>query len=274
MRRLSTTIDFRRRRDTTHSEGGGRSGPCAFPTTGNLSASYTSIRRLSTLDAFPCEVICWPTDGVVEETYPSPESKIWLAIESAKAAKRLTVAEDGIGEDLTYNLLAWRDDLLTAVCQLDHRLMSEPPTDRLGRVREVAILCRTGYRATALTMVAEGYCAPDPRDVDLSVPLADQFVSNDSVRECLTITHLEDGQTMILAVPYTYGVPRKVEFDLPMTYPKKETTNPFLLKLHDVLSIRSAPPPVDDETWRDVIANDISDIGFHVHHSIDLPDFY
>ena len=208
----------------------------------------------------------------VNDSYPSAEAKIWLAIESAKVAKRITVAEDGIGEDLTFNLLAWRDDQLTAICQLDSRLMSEAPDERLGRTHEVAILCRTGYEATALTLITEGYCAPDPSGVDLSIPLSEQFVSNKAVRECLTITHLEGWETDIVALPYTYGVPRKVEFDVPMTYPKKETQNAFLLKVHDVLSIKLAPPPVDDETWREVVAGEISECGFHVHHSIDLPD--
>lgn len=220
----------------------------------------------------PSKVICSPTVLGVDDKYPSAEAKIWLAIESAKVAKRITVAEDGIGEDLTFNLLAWRDDQLTAICQLDSRLMSETPEERLGRTHEIAILCRTGYEATALTLITEGYCAPDPTGVDLSIPLSKQFVSNESVRECLTITHLEDRETTVLALPYTYGVPRKVNFDVPMTYPKRETQNPFLLKLHDVLSIKLAPPPLDDETWRDVVAEEISEIGFHVHHSIDLPD--
>jgi hypothetical protein len=116
------------------------------------------------------------------------------------------------------------------------------------------------------------YCAPDPTGVDLSVPLSEQFVSNKSVRECITITHLEDRETNIVAMPYTYGVPRKVKFEAPLAYPKKQTANPFLIKLHDVLSIKLAPPPVDDETWRDVVAGEISECGFHVHHSIDFPD--
>lgn len=208
----------------------------------------------------------------VDDTYPSAESKIWLAIESAKVAKRLTVAEDGIGEDLTYNLLAWRDDQLTAICQLDSKLISETSDERLSRAHEVVILCRSGFGATGITLIAEGYCAPDPTGVDLSVPLSEQFVSNKSVRECITITHLEDWETNIVAMPYTYGVPRKVKFEAPLAYPKKQTANPFLMKLHDVLSIKLAPPPVDDETWRDVVAGEISECGFHVHHSIDFPD--
>ena len=210
--------------------------------------------------------------GPVDNKYESVESKIWLAIESAKVAKQVTITEDGIGEDLTYNFLVWRDDCLTAICQLDSRLMSETPDERLSRAHEVAILCRTGYEATGLTLIAEGYCAPDPAEVDLAIPLSEQFVSNRSVRECITITHLEHSETTIVAMPYTYAVPRKVKFDPPLTYPKKQTNNPFLLKLHDVLSIKLAPPPVDDETWRGVVAGEISECGFHVHHSIDLPE--
>ncbi len=213
-----------------------------------------------------------PTVVGVDDRYPTAEAKIWLAIESAKVAKRITVAEEGIGEDLTFNLLAWRDDQLTAICQLDSKLTIETPDERLSRTREVAILCRTGYEATGLTLITEGYCAPNPAEVDLSIPLSEQFVANKAVRECLTITHLENQQTDVLALPYTYGVPRKVEFDFPMTYPKKQTHNAFLLKLHEILSIKLAPLPVDDATWRDLVAGEMSEIGFHVHHSIDLPD--
>lgn len=213
-----------------------------------------------------------PTLEHVNDEYPTPEGKIYLAIESAKVAKRITVAEDGIGEDLTFNLLAWRRGSLSAICQLDGALMVEPPESRLGRTVEAALLCRTGYGATAFTFVAEGYCADDPTQIDSSIPLNQQFLTNQHIRECLTITHLEAGETTMIALPYSYGVPRRVEFGTPMRYPKRRTQNRFLLSLHDILGSSVPLPPLDDETWRDITAEEIASMGFHINHSMDFPD--
>ena len=203
------------------------------------------------------------------DSHPTPEDKIVLAIESAKVAKRITTAEDGIGEDLTFNLLAWRNDDLTAICQLSSSLMGERPDARLSRTVEVAILCRTGFEANALTFVAEGYCATHPDQIDPTQTLAEQFVTNRAVRECLTITHLDGNEARIVSVPYSYDVGRKVIFDDPMEAARRETSNPFFVKMLDLLATDVPPAPLDDQTWCDITADQISALGFHVHHSID-----
>ena len=206
------------------------------------------------------------------DTYPDSEAKVWLAIESAKVAKIVSVQEEGIGEDLTFNLLVWRDDQLSAICQLDTTLMDEPAAVRLSRTTEAAILCRTGFEASSMTLVAEGYCALDPADIDMTIPLSDQFLTNTKVRECLTITHLGPEGVEMVALPYTYDVPRRVRWETPVAYPSKETNNPFLLRLLDILSVPVPPAPVDDETWREITAHSLHEQGFHVEHSLDLLD--
>jgi hypothetical protein len=193
-----------------------------------------------------------------------------LAIESAMVAKRLTTIEDGIGEDLSFNLLAWRGDNLTAVCQLSASLMSEQPDVRMSRTIEVAILCRTGFEATAFTFIAEGYCAVDPTRIDPTRTLAEQFATNAAIRECLTITHIDGNEVRVASLPYTYKVGRLVEFDDAFEHPSRETNNKFLTQLLDIIASDVPSVRIDDETWADMIADQISGFGFHVHHSIDL----
>lgn len=214
----------------------------------------------------------WCPTLVSVDSHPTSDDKVLLAMESAKVAKRVTIIEDGIGEDLSFNLLAWRGDQLTAICQLSGSLMNESPDARLSRTVEVAILCRTGFEATSLTFVAEGYCATDPSQIDPSRPLAAQFVENPAVRECLTITHLDGNEARVVSLPYTYEVGRKVRFDTPVEHPSRQTSNKFLTRLLDILASDVPPAPIDDETWQDVTADQISALGFHVHHSIDMDD--
>ena len=204
------------------------------------------------------------------DSYPSAEDKIYLAIESAKVAKRVTILEDGIGEDLSFNLLVWRGRALTAVCQLSASLKDDDPAARLSRTVEAAILCRTGFEATQFTFIAEGYCATDPAQIDHTKTLAEQFVTNKAVRECLTITHLDGNEVRVISMPYSYDVGRKVIFDHPFEAPSRETNNRFMTRMLDILASDVPPAPIDNETWCDITAEQISELGFHVHHSIDM----
>lgn len=204
------------------------------------------------------------------DAYPSAEDKIYLAIQSAKVAKETTILEDGIGEDLAFNLMVWRGRALTAICQLAAALRDDDPATRLSRTVEAAILCRTGFEATDFTFIAEGYCVTDPSQIDPSRTLAEQFVTNRAVRECLSITHLDGNEARVISMPYTYDVGRKVIFDDPFESPERHTNNRFLTRLLDVLGSDVPPAPIDNETWCDITAQQISELGFHVHHSIDM----
>lgn len=189
---------------------------------------------------------------------------------ASRMAKQAAVTEDGIGEDIAFSLMVWRDDGLTAVCQLDDELMDEEPDERLRRTVEVAAICRRGFDATAFTFVTEGYCATDPDSVDPDMPLSVQFVSNRDVSECLTLTHLEAGNTYLAALPYRYEVGRKVTWEAPMRYLSADSPNHFFAAMTEVLMVEADEPWVDEDTWRDLVAEDVARWGFHIQYGIDL----
>jgi hypothetical protein len=192
--------------------------------------------------------------------------KIALACESAKVAKAITTQEEGIGEDLSYNLIAWRDTLVTAIAQLQYNLITAE--DRLMRVLEAVKAMRLGYRANGITFVAEGYCTSDPALIDTTKPLRQQFVENRNVRECLTVTHVELNQIKVMALPYTYEVGRKVRFDDPFLYPEGQATSQFIQTIQNIFLLEPDRQLTDDAYWRDSVAEEIQIWGFHVHHDM------
>lgn len=201
------------------------------------------------------------------DMYPERMDKVLLACESAKVAKQYTVMEDGIGEDLSYNVMVWRDDSLTAIFQLRPEFAGAE--DRLNRTLEAISIARFGFWGDAITFIAEGYCAKDPAGVDMARPLSEQFVANDEVRECLTVTHLEKGKTEIIALPYKYAVPRQVHWDTPLRYPTYPSDNQFIQSIHKILALSVQRQTIDDETWRAAIAADIELYGFHVNYDLE-----
>lgn len=196
--------------------------------------------------------------------------KVLLACESAKVAKQYTVMEDGIGEDLAYNVMVWRKDVLTAIFQLRPEFTAAE--DRLHRTLEAISIARFGFRGDAITFIAEGYCAKDPAGVDMARPLSEQFVANEEVRECLTITHMEQGKTEIIALPYKYAVPRQVRWDTPLRYPTYPSDNQFVRSIHKILALPVERQTTDDATWRAAIAADIELYGFHVNYDLENLD--
>lgn len=198
--------------------------------------------------------------------YLTPMEKISLACDSAKVAKSFTTREEGIGEDLSYNIINWHGTLVTAIAQLHYGLITAD--DRLVRVLEAIKAFRLGYCVDSVTFVAEGYCATDPSKVDLQVPLRHQFVSNTHVRECLTVTHVEPNLVKVLAIPYTYQVGRIVRFDDPMMYPEGQATSDFVRSIQQVLTLTPDRQFTDDAFWRDSVAEEVTQWGFHVHHDM------
>lgn len=200
------------------------------------------------------------------DEYLTPMEKIRLACESAKVAKSFTTREEGIGEDLSYNVIAWTGNLVTAIAQLQYNLIDAE--DRLVRVLAAIKVMRLGFYADAITFVAEGYCAADHSQVNMAVPLRDQFVSNKSIRECLTVTHVELEVIKVLAMPYTYEVGRLVRFDDPLMYPEDQVTSDFVMSVQKVLSLEPDRQFTDDAFWRDSVAEEVNAWGFHVHHDM------
>ena len=192
--------------------------------------------------------------------------KISLACESAKVAKTFTTREEGIGEDLSYNIINWYGSLVTAIAQLRYVLIKSD--DRIIRVLEAVKAMRLGYCIDALTLVTEGYCAADPSKVNLNVPLRYQFVSNPDVLECLTVTHVEPDLITVMAIPYKYEVGRHVRFDDPIMYPEGQATSEFVTTIQDLLRLEPDRQFTDDAFWRDSVAQEVEAWGFSVYHDM------
>jgi len=208
------------------------------------------------------------------ETYRTPDEKLMLVNQASRKTKQIAVSEDGIGEDVPFTLMVWREGALTAICQLDSDLTDEHPEERLIRTVEVAAICRRGFDATAFTFVAEGYCATDPDAISPTTPLAAQFVTNKHVQECLTLTHVEAGNVYLCAMPYQYQLGRKVAWGDALQYVHQpDSNNQFLRSLMEVLLKDATEPFLDRETWRDLVAEDVTRWGFHIHYGMEDDDY-
>lgn len=204
------------------------------------------------------------------DVYPDRVSKLLLAGESAKVAKQFTVMEDGIGEDLCYNVMGWKDHSLTSIFQLKREFATDP--SRLTRTLDAIAVARFGFDIDAVTFIAEGYCAMDPEKVDHTRPLSEQFVDNHEIRECITVTHIEDGVTEIVALPYSYAIPRRVQWSQPLRYPTHPTENEFVKSIAYILTLEPGLRTVGDAEWRAAMATDIEALGFHVHRDVESLD--
>lgn len=154
------------------------------------------------------------------ESYLSDFNKMVLVVESLKEYKQTLVDEEGIGEDLTFNLFGWRDDRMVIVAQLAPALMEDKKT-RLKRLVAAATVFRTGFGCDALSFGAEGFCVVGDGESIEGVPLSEQFATNKDVRECITV--LQVGKEVdMAAVPYRYDVGRKVVFGNPARNPEPE----------------------------------------------------
>jgi hypothetical protein len=203
------------------------------------------------------------------DPYGTPTEKIALVAGATRVAKQEMVTEEGIGEDLPFSLMVWREALLTAVCQLEATMRDEEPGERLTRTLQAAAACRQGFDATSFTFVTEGFCATDPDAIDPDVPLAAQFVTNHEVRECLTITHIEAGNIYLSALPYHYEIGRQVKWDKPLHYdPIFPTSNQFLTSMTEIL-LRDLHNQTPNDKWRDATAEEVSRWGFHIQYDLE-----
>ena len=198
--------------------------------------------------------------------------KVALAVESAKIAKSVVVQQDGIGEDLSFNLMAWSDDELCVVAQLSQSFMSDHE-DRFARLIQAACILRQGWRATAFTLVAEGYCSTDASG-SKGKDLAQLFSSPsaDFVKECLSFTHVEDEDVLFVAVPYTYFPPRLVEFGGALQHRGvgvlRDPRYPMALLRALDLDIERDEDEIDldEDILRAVLAEGVRDLGFEIHY--------
>jgi len=159
----------------------------------------------------------------VESTYDNNFSKIALAITSAQLAKKLSVKEFGVGEDLTFNFMGWIDDSLEIVCQMKKPVMALEHSDRLLRSGHLCTALRRYWGVTDLTMIAEGFCSRDASKTK-GLDLAKVYAERDSdVVECITVAHASITNDKMLsdlvALPYKYLADNEIEWGEILTYP-------------------------------------------------------
>lgn len=162
------------------------------------------------------------------EQYVNDFSKMALALTSAQMAKDDAVQEHGVGEEIAVHFLAWVDDALIAICQMNSETSKLTPEERFDRCKELCKILRKDLWCSALTMVSEGYCSLDSsktNNMDLAAAFADPKLP---VYECITITHVSiDEETgyiapvSMVAAPYKMGVGRKVQWKEVLVYPEK-----------------------------------------------------
>jgi hypothetical protein len=140
--------------------------------------------------------------------------KIALAMQSVQMAKSLLVECEGIGQDLPATLMCWHDHKISAMVQAGPDVANQTPARKLSDLSTIALIAKTGWQASAMTLVVEGYCQMSD-DVTETRPLDEAFVDNPSVSECLTFIHVEDEDPVIVVSPYSVGLGRVTAFDSP-----------------------------------------------------------
>jgi len=160
----------------------------------------------------------------MEDEYLNEVHKMALIATSAQLAKEVSVRNDGIGEDLNFNFFGWTGGHLSIICQMGRKGMKQPPADRFQQSFNVCLALRKFWHVTDITLVAEGFISLDPV-ASKGKDLKKLFTDSRNIKECLTVTHaylsdrIDDGGDMvqkpvasIIAIPYTYGVGRVVEW--------------------------------------------------------------
>lgn len=140
----------------------------------------------------PAEKISVIVFVVVDELYPTSESKVALVCAVGQSAKRHLVSEFGIGEELQMNLFGWRGSHLAVIGQIDSNWGDmDDEEDRVDRLSFAARSMRRGWGVDAFTLLSEAYVSQKPRETrgkELSSEFAD---GNGDVEECLSIIHIE-----------------------------------------------------------------------------------
>lgn len=153
--------------------------------------------------------------SLLVDTYLDPFSKIALTLTASQIAKNLIVRTEGIGEDLSFNFFAWRENKPFVCVQMESRHMKENHQRRFARCYELMKILRFRLGVASLTFVAEGYVAEEPQNKELSLAFLDP---QSRVKECLTVIHCEENLTTgspdiyLFSMPYKYGVGKQVKW--------------------------------------------------------------
>jgi hypothetical protein len=194
--------------------------------------------------------------------------KISLGLMSSVEAKEQSVKEFGIGEDISMNLFCWNGPVLKLMLQTKPDLQLSNHVERFDAFTNVACIVRRGWGITAFTMVSEGWVSTDPMATK-GRRLVDAYLDKDSpVKECITVCHVEDGTVTFVTRPYTYGVPRTVEWEDEIYHPGRtllrgqEGMYPNMFN-RVLTTIEVEPIPQDTEEFYDVLSHGILQAGFY-----------
>lgn len=199
----------------------------------------------------------------------------------ASEAKTAIVAIDGIGSELSPTLFAWDGTTLLGYAMLtDHPIDTTIATTRLT---QAAGLLVTGWHATSLALVLEGYAQPTtvfthPRD---AADLAARFPTDPTVVEAIWAAYTNGTDDRCLALrPYRIGIGRTVSYDTTThdtrapdqvgDYTTPGTLPHILETALTTLEHQPIPRNATIGSCRQVIAGIIHRLGFSVR--LDTPD--
>jgi hypothetical protein len=206
--------------------------------------------------------------GVELSLFEERLDKISLALMSSVEAKEQSVKEYGIGEDIAMNLFCWEGAALRVMLQAGPSVQTRDHVERFDAFTNACIITRKGWDITAFTLVSEGWVSTEP-GATKGIPLAEAYLQPGSpVKECLTVTHVEDRAVSFVVRPYRYGVPRLVDWDDELYEPGRVLVrgqNGIYPNMLDrvLTTIDTEEPPEDTETYYEVLTHGIVQSGFY-----------
>lgn len=205
----------------------------------------------------------------MDDLYPDEFSKIALALTSAQLAKQGFVSEAGVGEDLAFNFIGWKDGKVLTIVQLSRKHMQEKPIDRLQRCAAMLSILKGFWDIDSISMVAEGYCSPDvekTRGLDLQKAFLDETTG---VSECITVTHAESdemggAELTLVSIAYEYLAKNRMLFK-PITVYPDGAVRTLRDKSYPALLYKTVMEQyIVNEKDEDEAAEAINNLGFHL----------
>lgn len=204
----------------------------------------------------------------MQSLYPDPLSKISLTVSVGQSAKTQIVEQQGIGEELSMNILGWKGDRLACVAQMDTSWPSEE-SERVRRTTDACMVMRRGWDCDAFTILAEGYMSQEP-NLTRSRKLEEAFLDETSgVRECLTVNYIDVDHIELCAVPFRVALGRKVQWGglLHSEDVSVLRNSEYLTSAQSVLEQDSGLIPEDAETFHLALAVGLHDAaGFFIQY--------
>jgi hypothetical protein len=185
-------------------------------------------------------------------------------------AKEQRCRVDGVGCDVAPALFGLVEDRLIGVA-----VLHEPRTEAYGQFRQVAeaaALMRAGWSVNGLALLCEAFVGVgDAEQVD---DLRAEFAAgNRDVHECvLVVVAAEDGEAVVAALPYRYGLGRQIVWGEPLrpTEVPPRSAVGYLDLFDRALDGHTVPMPPDTEAAVHAIAEVISEAGFVVRTFSDV----